>query len=112
SPSLDYSIQESREFLTVVPKSAANPGYPDYFAILEAANICDQVDHRGVREVWIWMYHTDRTVIDESNMAMGRKSRRYWNHGTYGDVSNSLQRNDMPVCQSTYTTYDYNYSRG
>jgi hypothetical protein len=109
---LDYSIQESREFLTAVPKSAVHRGYPDYFAILDAADICSQVDGRGVREVWIWMYHTERTVIDESNMAMGRKSWRHWNHGAYGDVSNSHHRNDMPVCENTYTTYDYNYSRG
>jgi hypothetical protein len=111
-PSLDYSIQESREFVSAVPKSAVHRGYPDYFAILDAVDICGQVDGRGVREVWIWMYHTERTIIDESNMAMGRKSRRFWNHGAYGDVSNSHQRNDMPVCHNTYTTYDYNYSRG
>jgi hypothetical protein len=112
TPSLDYSIQESRELLTAVPLSAVHRGYPDYFAILNAVNVCDHVDNRGVREVWIWMYHTDRTVIDESNMAMGQRSRAHWNHGSYGNVSNSYQRNDMPVCQNTYTTYDYNYSRG
>jgi hypothetical protein len=110
--SLDYSIQESREILTAVPTSAVHRRYPDYLAILNGANICDQVDNRGVREVWIWMYHTESTVIDESNMAMGQRSRAHWNHGSYGDVSNSSQRNDMPVCRNTYTVYDYNYSRG
>lgn len=112
TPSLDYSILESREILTAVPASTVHRRYPDYFAILGAVNICDQVDNRGVREVWIWMYHTDGTVIDESNMAMGRASRAHWNHGSYGNVSNSYQRNDMPVCQNSYTVYDYNYSRG
>jgi hypothetical protein len=112
TPSLDYSIQESMELQTTVPKSTVYPRYPDYLAILNGIDVCDYVDNRGVREVWIWMYHTDRTVIDESNMAMGRKSRAFWNHGAYGNVSNSYQRKDMPVCQSTYTLYDYNYSRG
>jgi hypothetical protein len=112
TPSLDYSILESREFLATVPKSAAWATYPDYFRILNPLNVCDYVDRRGVREVWIWMYHTPAQNIDESNMAMGRRSRDFWNHGTFGNVSNSYQRNDMPVCESTYTVYDYNYSRG
>jgi hypothetical protein len=111
-PALDYSILDSHEILAAVPLSAAYPRFPDYLAILNAVNVCDQVDNRGVREVWIWMYHTERTVIDESNMAMGQRSRAHWNHGSYGNVSNSYQRNDLPVCQNTYTVYDYNYSRG
>jgi hypothetical protein len=112
TPSLHYSIHESRERLLAVPKSSLYRRYPDYFAILDGAAICDSVDTRGVKEVWIWMYHTESTVIDESNMAMGRKSRRFWNYGDYGNVSNSYRRKDMPVCQSSYTVYDYNYSRG
>lgn len=112
TPSLQYSILESEERLAKVPKSSAYPRYPDYFAILGGTAICDFVDNRGVKEVWIWMYHTDLTVIDESTMAMGTRSRGFWNHGSYGNVSNSYQRQDLPVCQGSYTVYDYNYSRG
>src|SRR5262249_34931557 len=105
TPSLHYSILDSVERLTAVPKSATYPRHPDYFAILGGNAICDAVDGRGVREVWIWMYHTDRTVIDESTMAMGTRSRGFWNHGDYGNVSNSGQQPDLPVCRSSYTVY-------
>jgi ELWxxDGT repeat protein len=110
--SLHYSILESQERRIKVPKSAVYARYPNYFAILKGAGICDYVDNKGVKEVWIWMYHTDRTVIDESTMAMGTNSRSFWNHAGYGNVSNSYQRKDLPVCKHTYTVYDYNYSRG
>ena len=79
--------------------------------MLNSLDVCHYVDVLGVKEVWVWMYHTGSIGPIESNMAMGRMSQAYWNHGTYGDVSNSYQQNDLPVCNRTYTVYDYNYGR-
>ena len=32
--------------------------------------------------------------------------------GPHGDISNSYEWNDMPVCQHTYVVYTFNYGRG
>jgi len=110
--SLDYDILESKEFLYPIPKSAPSSKFADHITILNDINICDYVDNRGIKEVWVWMYHTADTVPIESNMAMGLVSEDFWNRGSYGDVSNSFQGNDLPICERTYTVYDYNYGRG
>lgn len=78
---------------------------------LSRAGICDYVDNKGVTEVWVWMYHSDITYPIESNMAMGRLSRDYWNYDGYGDISNSQRENDLPICDHTYTVYEFNYGR-
>ena len=46
----------------------------------------------------------------ESDMSVGRASKIYWNHGTYGDYSNSAQSNDLPQCEHSYILYNYNYN--
>ena len=115
-PSLSYSILENKEFFEAMPMSDYkvpwnDVGYrPDYRRILDQQNICDYVDNKGVKEVWIWGYHYGRTEPVESNMSMGFLSRGYWNRGTYGDVSNSEGTDDLPVCNHTYTLYNYNYA--
>lgn len=116
-PSLSYSIFDSKEYLTPIPKSDhqawSNPAYrPDYFNILSDLDICNYVDNLGVKEVWIWGYHYGLIEPDESNMSMGLRSKAWWNHGTYGDVSNSQGIDDMPVCQNTYALFNYNYGEG
>ncbi len=116
-PYIVYSVYESREFLKPEPTSAIfkSGGRPrgDFLKILtEDVDICDYVDNKGVKQVWIWGYDTDNIAPVESNMAMGTASQAYWNYGSYGDVSNSERTNDMPVCSKTYTLYNYNYQRG
>ena len=118
-PYLDFSIQESKEFLKAMPLSSTqvpwNPGIyrPDYVKMLtQDVNICDYVDNRGVKEVWIWGYHYRNIEPVESNMSMGTGIQAYWNYRTYGDVSNSERSDDLPKCASTYTMYNYNYTRG
>ncbi len=116
-PSLKYTPYEDKEVLIPIPNSTnlawGKPGIfrPDYFGILSSLNICDYVDNKGVKEVWIWSYHYGDTEPDESNMAMGSNSQGFWNHGSYGDVSNSQQIDDMPTCKKTYTLYNFNYDR-
>jgi hypothetical protein len=60
------------------------------------------VEDKGIKEVWIWGYHSKELAPWESNMA-----------GPYGDVSNSdRDQADLPVLKKTYTVYHYNYERG
>lgn len=104
-PSLNYEIYEKKIIYTAVPpspqfKGMDNAPSADHMKILNDLNICDYVESKGVKEVWIWMYHTQQVAPIESNMA-----------GPYGDISNSYREADLPVCQKTYTVYDYNYGR-
>lgn len=111
-PYIDYQVVASHELLTPVPPSASFPPFGDHFAMLGDVDICDYVDGQGVRDVWVWMYHTNAIVPIESNMAMGTTSSSLYNQGAYGDISNSYLHNDLPVCQNTYVVYDFNYTRG
>ena len=119
TPSLQYSVIEDKEFLKRKPVSTNvipwNPSVfrPDYnFMLTTDVTICNYVDNLGVKEVWVWGYHFGNIEPVESNMAMGSASQVHWNRGTYGDVSNSEQIDDLPTCTQSYTLYNYNYSRG
>lgn len=85
---------------------------PDYKAILNKINICDLVDNKGVKQVWLWGYHHGKIEPVESNMSMGRRSKAFFTHGTYGDISNSERTDDLPQCENTYILSNYNYTRG
>jgi hypothetical protein len=81
-----------------------NPGiyFPDYNQILTRANAGEWVDSRGVKEFWIWGWHHSDIEQPESNMSSPLT----------GDISNSVRWNDdLPVYNSTYTVYGYNFSR-
>lgn len=100
-PSLRYRIVETLEFLEPLPHNPAKKQYPDYRKILERAGIKDYVEKKGVREVWLWGYHSPQIAPWESNMA-----------SPCGDISNSdRDPEDLPVLNSTYTVYNYNYQR-
>ena len=99
-PSLKYEIIETIEFLEPLPHHAAKK-FPDYKKVLERVNIKDYVENKGVKEVWIWGYHSKELAPWESNMA-----------SPYGDISNSdRDPDDLPILNSTYTVYHYNYER-
>ncbi|MAG59517.1 hypothetical protein CMO96_01880 [Candidatus Woesebacteria bacterium] len=111
-PYLGYSILEEHEFLKPIPEYL-HSNIPDYRKILTTdVDICDYVDQQGVRQVWMWGYHTASVEPNESNMSMGTKSRAFWNYPNYGDVSNTSKIDDMPTCQNTYVLYNYNFIRG
>lgn len=97
----DYRIYEEKEFLKPVPvKVSGNDRNADHVKILtEDVNICDLVNNRGVKEVWLWMYHSDVVGPIES-----------YQRGSYGGLGNGYM--DLPLCNKTYTVYDYNYGRG
>lgn len=98
--SLKYKIIDKLEFLEPLPHSRYKK-FPDYKKILERVNIKDYVENKGVKEVWIWGYHSPELAPWESNMA-----------SPYGDISNSdRDPADLPILGSTYTVYHYNYER-
>lgn len=112
---LHYTIVDQKEYLEPLPRGLSlgrEGNRPDYRKMLERVNICDYVDNKKVSQIWVWGYHTGQIVPVESNMSMGNRSREFWNHGDYGDVSNSEQTNDLPICNNTYVLYNYNYERG
>ncbi|MCC6931902.1 MAG: hypothetical protein IT292_01420 [Deltaproteobacteria bacterium] len=111
--------------------------HPDYKTVLTTKliqktghDICYYVDTLGLKEVWLYSQHvgyeksggsfvvasdaTSPYVLGpvESDMSMGTFSQQFWNHGSYGDVSNSWQSNDLPQCTRTYTLFNYNIKRG
>lgn len=98
---LDYSISETKEFLKPVPQLPGTlPQPPDHTQILkrEGFDICHYVENFGVKEVWIWMYHSDQVYPVES-----------YQYGPNGGLGNGVM--NLPLCSKTYTVYDYNYSR-
>ncbi|MBI4439214.1 hypothetical protein HY640_04740 [Candidatus Woesearchaeota archaeon] len=120
TPTLNYYVTDTKEFLSPLPVSSFevpwNQGKgiyrPDYRKILSDINVCDYVENRGVRQVWLWGYHYGSIEPVESDMSMGTNSRQYWNFPGYGDVSNSERTDDLPVCKNTYVLYNYNFERG
>jgi hypothetical protein len=99
--SLKYVVVRSIDYLEPLPRDPDKPKYPDYTRILERANIRDFVEKRGVKEVWIWGYHSKDLAPWESNMS-----------SSHGDVSNSdRDPDDLPILNKTYTVYHYNYER-
>ena len=116
-PSLDYYVYDTIEFLSAIPESPQFPNRPDYMQILNDINICNYVDNFGVKEVLMWGYHHGDIAPEESDMAMGTLSQNFWNmpqpipnsklkvkeNAQWGDLSNSAQSNDLPICQHTYT---------
>lgn len=109
SPALTYQIIDTKEYTAAVPMLSDGTRRPDYSGIMTTHNICDYVDNKGVREVWLWAYQGPTypgssypyLSISESKMA-----------GPFGDISNSYTNNNMPTCKNTYRVYTFNYGRG
>lgn len=108
---LEYSVLAKKDVFSPMPRGQAIWGgkfRPNYGLILSEQNLCDYVDNRGVKEVWIYGYHNDAPggiEPDESRM-----------HSRYGDVSNSLPKEEqvdvefqMPKCANSYVTYNFVY---
>lgn len=113
-PSIGYSVRERFEYTEEIPVLSDSPRYfTDKKAYLDRIGICDYVDKQGIKEVWVWMYHNDGVAAPiESDMSMGTLIAALWPYSDYGDISNSFRRNNMPICQNTYTVYEFNYGRG
>ncbi|MBI3465676.1 MAG: hypothetical protein HY000_21875, partial [Planctomycetes bacterium] len=100
-PSLQYVIVDTKEYLEPLPRNPKKKDKADYIQVLERANVREYVEEKGVKEVWIWGYHSKDLSPWESNMA-----------SPHGDISNSdRDPSDLPVLSKTYTVYHYNYER-
>jgi len=115
---LDFTIVDDREFLDELPESSERNDdgnrLIDYDQILtDDVDVCDYVDGDGVSEIWLWAYEprSDEPARWESNMMMGYNVEDEWNYSSYGNVSNSEQQDDMPICDNTYTVYTYYYDQ-
>jgi hypothetical protein len=76
--------------------------FPDYHQILGQIDARHWVNERGVKEFWVWGYHSDNFQQPESNMSSP----------ITGDISNSSRfADDLPVFNHTYTVYGYNFAR-
>jgi hypothetical protein len=99
--SLKYTIVKTIDYLEPMPRDSKKKDKADYNAILKRAGIRDYVENEGVKEVWIWGYHSNDLSPWESNMA-----------SQHGDISNSDRDGfDLPVLGRTYVVYHYNYQR-
>lgn len=104
-PALEYQIIDTETFYEPVPLSEKKYNelpLPDYQQMMRQINVCDYVDRQGVREIWLWTYAGTGKAGWESNFSSP----------TYPDISNSdLDPDDLPICEHSYTVYDYNYGR-
>lgn len=102
-PSLRYHVIDTREHSSYGDTLPFRPnGHVDYPRIMRdpGLNICDYVDYRGVREVWILKPpHQTRFNHWESFM-----SGPIVNTGNGGPE-------DVPVCRTTYRVYTHTYDR-
>lgn len=109
-PYLNFTITDNKIFNTPMPRGiAANADQtlhvPNYGQILSDINICDYVNNKGVREVWVYGYHSKVIVPSESRMS-----------SKYGDIANDgpkeqdiQQQFRMPICNHSYTLYNFTY---
>jgi hypothetical protein len=115
-PAVRYRVTDVYEWREPVPVSCehhAGSGRPrpDYRSILDCIDICGHVEGGGTKLVWMWSYdHPSGPEPAETNMAMGELvPPEFLNHGTYGDVSNSEQSDDLPICDHTYVVVNPAY---
>lgn len=108
---LTYYTYDQLEYFAPMPTGVylGSGAYrPNYNLILSDLNICDYVDAHGVKEVWIYGYHSQTIAPDESKLS-----------SKYGDVSNAAPKDEslpsyyrLPRCDNAYTMYNFNYMTG
>lgn len=99
-------VESIGELPYIQPDPVNNPGswYVDYNKILGANNICNYVDNKGVREVWVLKgNHKDAYNHNESRMAVSVNE-------TFGEVANG-GGSPLTRCQHTYRVYTHTYDR-
>jgi hypothetical protein len=108
---LEYYTYDKIDYFYPIPRGYPLGGIqyrPHYNQILSNINICDYVDNHGVKEVWIYGYHTAVIIPDESKMS-----------SKYGDVSNAYPKDEyipeeyrLPRCANSYVMYNFTYQPG
>jgi hypothetical protein len=102
-PSLGYRVVASITIYEPLPLGPGGPDsfQPDYQQIVQRFDGEHFVNDLGVKEFWLWGYHYGSIYPVESNMSSP----------TTGDISNSYRLEDLPVYNSTYVLYNYNFTR-
>jgi len=110
-PALRYTIVDIKEHMQAVPIKARDdkPTYPDYHGILQSNNICEYVQNRNVKEIWLWAYQGPPRPSDGATAHLDIAESKM--SGPFGDISNSYRYNDLPACGKTYRLYTFNYQR-
>lgn len=108
--SISPNIIDTKEYTQAVPIKATHgiATTPDYSQVLTSNNICDYVNNKGVKEVWLWAYQGPNKADGYPSLAISESKMS----GPYGDISNSYRYDDMPKCSHTYVVYTFNYGRG
>jgi hypothetical protein len=108
---LDYYVFYEQDFIYAMPRGyqlSWGPYRPNYGQMMRDVGICEYVDTYGVKEVWIYGYHSSVIEPDESKMS-----------SRYGDISNAWPKDRfvpeeyrLPQCTNSYVMYNFNYGRG
>lgn len=109
---LQYYTFDYKEFFYPIPRGVLlDPPdiyRPHYRQIMRDLDICNYVDVHGVKEVWMYGYHFNQIVPDESRMS-----------SKYGDISNSWPKEEqipaeyrLPPCTNSYVLYNFTYQPG
>jgi hypothetical protein len=108
--SISPNIIDTKEYTQAVPIKATHgiPTVPDYSQVLNSNDICDYVNNKNVREVWLWAYQGPNKANGYPSLAISESKMS----SPYGDISNSYRYDDMPKCAHTYVVYSFNYGRG
>jgi len=96
-PALRYSIIDTKEYTQVPP---FKDEYLDYQKILTDLAICDYVDNKEVREVWIVKAPHTSYLHWESFM-----------QGPIEIVGNPSVTMNVPLCRHSYRIYTHDYNR-
>jgi hypothetical protein len=108
--SVSANIVDTKEYMQAVPIKPTHgiPTTPDYSYVLNTNNICDYVNNKAVKEVWLWAYQGPNKSNGYPSLAISESKMS----GPSGDISNSYRYDDMPKCSHTYVVYTFNYGRG
>ena len=106
-PSIAFEVLGEVNYVSYPPlgEPADDTGevfFPDYGLIMQNVGICEWVDDRGIREVWLHTHHHGDLVPATSKLSSS----------AVGDISNSFRFDDMPRCNNSYTLYNFNFTRG
>lgn len=110
-PYLRYKVVAHKNYIEPMPMGLkflnSTKRTPDFVSILERENVCELVDNQGIKQFWIYVYVNDSLGPIESNMSMGRRSKKYWNYENYGDITQGEHYNNLPICNNTYVVLNF-----
>ncbi len=107
TPYINYTVVNHIELLEpILTSNKTNPydkknKLTDYNKLFNDHIGCNLIDKQDIREIWLWSYTGLNRTGWESNFS-----------SHVGDVGNSdKDTSDLPVCNHSYTVYEYNYGR-